>query len=139
MTVNSAIVFTFAAVLLLVQEGKAEELLPVVHTMERVEAILTNNHYAAKGYAKTEPPFVILVDRLPLNHWGEYLAGVVKISRAQPLDCVPVTLSHELAHDATVKFKLAKDKDEAEQIARLVESHVASDGVWLPGCISTKE
>lgn len=113
--------------------------------MGRVERILVANGYPdAWGYAKTAAPTVTLVERLPNDDWGHYIPGDIKISTAQPEGCLVVTLGHELGHDATVKMGLISlergapawlVKQESERITTLVESHIASDGVWLPNCL----
>lgn len=112
--------------------------------MGRVEAILVASGYNARGYAATNAPSVKFVDDLPGRRWGTYIPGEITLSSSQPRDCIAVSLAHELAHDATVKLDLIAIgsqesveaiKAEMERIAAKVERHVASDGVWLPGCV----
>ena len=114
--------------------------------MGRVEAVLTMHGYPqAKGYAKLTPPAAVMVDELPGGAWGNYEPGTIKISRAQPGDCVPVTLGHELPHAATVRMRLLDAelkgvpayvlKAEMERIAAKVEAFIGSDGTWLPNCL----
>jgi len=127
----------------------AHDLPDVKVMMGRVEQILVSNGYPdAYGYARTAAPTVEIAPQLPKRHWGEYIPGEIKISAAQPDGCKPVTLAHELAHDATIKMNLIDVirgapawfvKAELEKISALVESHVASDGVWLPNCIMRRE
>jgi hypothetical protein len=123
----------------------ASDLPDVRVMMGRVEQILRTNGYPdVWGYASRVAPDVVTVDALPDWHWGEYVPGLIKISAEQPDGCRPVTLAHELAHDAAVRMNLISVergapawlvKAELEKISRLVESHVASDGVWLPNCL----
>lgn len=113
--------------------------------MGRVEQILRVNGYPdAWGYTKRVAPDIVTVDDLPDRRWGEYVPGLIKISDAQPPACKQVTLAHELAHDAAVRMNLISVergapvwliKAELEKIAAIVESHVASDGVWLRNCL----
>lgn len=127
------------------QIGAAELAAPDVKVMMgRVEAILVASGYDARGYAATNAPRVDFVDDLPGRRWGAYIPGEITLSSSQPRDCIAITLAHELAHDAAVKLDLIAIgsqesaeaiKTEMEHIASKVERHVASDGVWLPGCM----
>lgn len=106
--------------------------------MGRVESILLRKGYATQGYARSAPPTVTTLPELPDRHWGEFVPGEIKISDAQPEACKPVTLVHELAHDATVKMRLIpvnlkasvrELKEEFERIAHEVEFEIASDRI----------
>lgn len=117
--------------------------------MGRVEAILVMNGYPdAAGFARTPTPRLEVVEALPNHDWGSYGADnrgwYVKISREQTPGCEPVTIAHELGHIATITNHLippdapgdaASVRAQFQRIAALVEDHVSSDGVWLPGCL----
>lgn len=131
---------------LVARSARADDVPGVKEMMARVEAVLVMHGYpAARGYAKLDPPAVVMVDALPNGSWGSTIPGRVEISRAQPAGCVPVTLSHELTHDATIRLGLLDDetkglppyaiKDAFEKLAERVESFIGSDGVWLPNCL----
>lgn len=147
----AALIFVTAFLLVSVGTLKARaggDVPDVKSMMGRVEAVLVMQGFPkAKGYAALQAPAVTMVDVLPGNAWGNAEPGAIKISRAQPDGCVAVTLAHELAHDATVRMHLLDDfpgdvsqiKDEFERVARLVESFIASDGVWLPNCLFKRD
>lgn len=131
---------------LVARSARADDVPGAKQMMARVEAVLVMHGYpAARGYGELEPPSVVMVDDLPGGDWGSYIPGRIEISRAQPADCVAVTMAHELTHDATVRKRLLGSdgsaeylKRQMEDIAVMVESFVGSDGVWLPNCLKRR-
>lgn len=134
------------AMTMVARAARADGVPDVKVMMGRVEAVLVMHGYpAARGYAQLEPPAAVMVDDLADGNWGAYVPGRIDISRAQPDDCVPVTLAHELTHDVTIRKRLIEAdtagapawlvKHEMEKVAGLVESFIGSDGTWLPGCL----
>lgn len=114
--------------------------------MSRVERILLDAGYKAKGYGDLPKPNVFLTaDPLPRGDWGWYVPGTVLLSSAQPAGCIRITLAHELAHDATARMGLMAAQPartpawalraEMERIASVVEAAVADDAGWAPNCL----
>lgn len=130
-----------------VRDAQCAELPDVSILMARVERVLVENGYGAKGYAKLNPPAVFLTDDpLPRGDWGWSVPGTVLISSAQPEACVRITLAHELAHDATRRLDLINAergapawaiKAEMEAIAATVEMAVEADGAHAPNCLTS--
>lgn len=114
--------------------------------MSRVERILIEAGYKAKGYGDLPKPNVFLTaDPLPRGDWGWYVPGTILLSSAQPSGCIRITLAHELAHDATARMGLMAAQPagtpawalraEMERIASVVETAVAEDAGWAPNCL----
>ena len=130
--------------LLVVRCARADDLPDTRAMMQRVEAILVDNGFPAHGYGADKVPAVTVEQELPGRRWGSYLPGHISLSAAQPPACLPISLAHELAHDATVRRNLIDGRHgvpvwliraEFERIAAIVERAVADDGPWAPNCL----
>jgi hypothetical protein len=136
-------VFLFAIAALCANAAQADELRAA---MAKVEALLLERGIVVEGYGRTAPPEVSEVDRAHVflqGNAGAYIDGRIYLSDAQPADCKPVTLIHELVHDATVKYRLfasvpnARVKMMLEALADDVTA-AAAQSPYRPGCLPAR-
>lgn len=129
----------------LIATGAAAPLEPaqVQATMTRVEAFMTELGIDVSGYAQTREPAVEMVsaDHIYLQgNDGAYVDGQIFISEEANADCLALTLVHELAHDATAKYRLfptvanSELRDAFEYLADAI-TEVAAQDPYLPGCL----
>ncbi len=114
-------------------------------TMLRVEQALVAAGYAAHGYSDLPAPAVELVDELPGDRWGTYsvATGRITLSRRQPDGCRPLTLAHEIAHDAVARLKLHLSVPVSGVIAfmervSLIAEAAADADQFAPNCTRTR-
>lgn len=108
-----------------------------------VESLLARQDISVSGYAWTEPP---RVERVPSSHEylqgndGGYVDGRIYLNDEVMVDCLHLTLVHELVHDATMKHRLFADVPNArirevlEAVADVVTAKAAQDP-YRPGCL----
>jgi len=141
----SVLVATFATADELVPPAEAK----ILDAMVRVETTLVVKGFPkAAGFSHTPAPRVVFFDQLPNNDWGSYdidnRGYIIKVSRAQPEGCAPITIAHELAHIATITNHLIPPdapgdartiKARFQAIAASIEDPASIDGEWLPNCL----
>jgi hypothetical protein len=115
----------------------------VREAMAKVEFLLARQNIDVRGYASTEPP---AVERVAASHQylqgndGGYVDGRIYLNDETMSECEPLTLIHELVHDATVKHRLFADvsnaniRDVLEALADVVTA-AAAEEPYLPGCL----
>lgn len=115
----------------------------VREAMAKVEHLLARQNIDVRGYAHTEPP---IVERVAPSHEylqgneGGYVEGRIYLNGETMSECEPLTLIHELVHDATVKHRLfvevsnANIRDVLEALADVVTA-AAAEEPYLPGCL----
>jgi hypothetical protein len=141
-TIAAALSVALAVSVAWCTHASAAEALDVRAMMLRVEqALIANRYPQAYGYSELVPPKVEILPKLPAGDWGSYQPGLIKISDAQPHSCKPITLAHEVAHDAAVRMNLIWSvptrmvRAELEHIADIVEREIESQGPMAPNCI----
>ena len=115
----------------------------VREAMAKVEFLLAQQNIDVRGYALTAPP---IVERVVPSHEylqgndGGYVDGRIYLNGETMSECEPLTLIHELVHDATVKHRLFADvsnsdiRDVLEALADVVTA-AAAEEPYLPGCL----
>lgn len=130
--------------IILIRTCKAADLPDTRTLMARVERILIDAGYAAKGYSNLEPPRVYFAaGPLPRNDWGWYVPGTILLSPDQPEGCIRITLAHELSHDLALRMRLIEGRnmpiwairDQFERIATTVEVEIEHDTGYAPNCL----
>ncbi|MEQ1864030.1 MAG: hypothetical protein ABL996_05195 [Micropepsaceae bacterium] len=141
-------IFVTACLLALQAEAETASVAPgqVREAMAKVEILLARQNIDVRGYAGTEPP---IVERVAASHEylqgndGGYVDGRIYLNGESMSECEPLTLIHELVHDATVKHRLFADvsnsdiRDVLEALADMVTA-AAAEEPYLPGCLPNR-
>lgn len=150
--IGSSIVVATAVTFAWCTHANAAEMPDARAMMQRVERALVENGFSeAQGYGALEMPVVALTTDLPNRDKGSYtvvadksayLPGKIELDADQPEGCLPISLAHELSHDAAVRMNLVPFsipnwlvKTELQKIAGIVERAVELEGPQAPNCL----